>query len=205
MLQRWFPGWISGVPVQPIEETDGGGRGEGEQTAAAPLAGREEDELLLELGYEEDAGDVLLRDRTLLELSFTLMRGSFKLVATPDSPGDFFGPRPLIELSFRALCFSADLRPRTRSATFDLSLGSLCAVDLMDSESLFPVLVQPKGAKVREGEGGREGGREVGREGGRWEGREGGGRVEARVGGREGGREGGGRREGRWEGGSEGD
>ena len=51
----------------------------------------------------------------------------------------------MIELRFDSLCFAADLRPRLRYASVDLSLGSLSVEDHSDSESLFQTLVKPKG------------------------------------------------------------
>ena len=108
----------------------------------------EEDELLNELGYESQ-DSVFHRDRIFLTLSFSLTGGSFQLVSTPTSLTDsFLGPEPLVELAFSSLCCSVDLRPKLRYATFDLSLGSLSVQDHTDPDSLFPVLVQPKGFEV---------------------------------------------------------
>lgn len=106
----------------------------------------EEDELLHELELDYESRDnLLLRDRIFLTLSFSLTGGSFQLVTTPLSMSDsFLGPEPLVELTFQSLCFSADLRPRLRYASVDLSLGSLAIEDHSDSESLFPTLVKPK-------------------------------------------------------------
>ena len=107
----------------------------------------EEDELLHELELDYESRDnLLLRDRIFLTLSFSLVGGSFQLVTTPLSmAASFLGPEPLVELKFHSLCFSADLRPRLRYASVDLSLGGLSVEDHSDSESLFPTLVKPKG------------------------------------------------------------
>ena len=111
----------------------------------------EEDELLHELEHDYEAKDnLLLRDRILLTLSFSLSGGSLQLVTTTSSQEEsksvasFLGPEPLVELCFNSLCFSADLRPRLRYASVDLSLGSLSVEDHSDSKSLFPTLVKPK-------------------------------------------------------------
>ena len=119
----------------------------------------EEDELLHELEHDYEARDnILLRDRTFLTLSFSLSGGSLQLVTTPPPSSEsksmaefssFLGPEPLVELCFNSLCFSADLRPRLRYASVDLSLGSLSVEDHSDSQSLFPTLVKPKGAESR--------------------------------------------------------
>ena len=165
---------MSFCPCSQVEEVDGG-RGQ-----------EEEEELLEELGYKAQSDSILLRDRILLHLSFSLGKGSFTVVtssSSSSSPPSWLGPEPLVGLEFSSLCCSLDLRPRVRYVSFDLSLGGLFVEDHVDPQSLFPVLVKPKGAEVR-----REGGRE-----GRREGERGGGREGERGGGREGGR---GRREG---------
>ena len=125
-------------------------QGEGGETVAMSA---EEDELLHELELDYESRDnLLLRDRIFLTLSFSLTGGSFQLVTTPQSMTEsFLGPEPLIELKFRFLCFSADLRPRLRYASVDLSLGSLSVEDHSDSDSLFPTLVKPKGAESGSG------------------------------------------------------
>lgn len=120
----------------------------------------EEDELLHELEHDYEARDnILLRDRIFLTLSFSLSGGSLQLVTTPppfsqesksmNEYASFLGPEPLVELCFNSLCFSADLRPRLRYASVDLSLGSLSVEDHSDSGSLFPTLVKPKGAESK--------------------------------------------------------
>lgn len=108
----------------------------------------EEDELLDELGYEAESDILFLRDRILLTLSFSLGQGSFQLVTTPSSPTSFLGPKPLVELGFKSLCCAADIRPKLHYASYDISLGSLTVHDHSDQDSLFAVLVQPKGAEV---------------------------------------------------------
>ena len=109
----------------------------------------EEDELMHELELDYESRDnILLRDRIFLTLSFSLTGGSFQLVTMPQSLTEsFLGPEPLVELKFESLCFSADLRPRLRYASVDLSLGSLSVEDHSDGDSLFPTLVKPKRAE----------------------------------------------------------
>lgn len=108
----------------------------------------EEDQLLNELGYE-DKDNLLLRDRIFLTLSFSLTGGSFQLVTTPTSLSQsFYGPEPLLEMTFRSLCFSADLRPRLKYGSFDLSLGGITVTDHTHPNTAFPVLVCPKHSEV---------------------------------------------------------
>lgn len=169
LIQRWFPGWISGYQAHTPEgeekrREEGEEEGEGgvesrrestilEQSGNAvedEVLSVEEGELLQELGYEADHDDVFLRDRIFLTLAFSLGGGSFQLATTPLSQdASCLGPEPLVEFRFESLRAAADIRPRLRYASYDISLGSLTVQDHIDSESLFPVLVQAKGAKVR--------------------------------------------------------
>ena len=172
LIQRWFPGWISGYQAHTPEGEEGG-REEGEEEGEGGVENRsdktestileqsgnaagnevlsvEEGELLQELGYEADHDDVFLRDRIFLTLAFSLGGGSFQLATTPlPQDGSCLGPEPLVEFRFESLLAAADIRPRLRYASYDISLGSLTVRDHIDSKSLFPVLVQAKGAKVR--------------------------------------------------------
>ena len=163
LLQRWFPGWISGYQAQ-ISREEGAEEAtednantdpqsavteQPEEVAANGIPSAEEGELLDELGYEADHDNVFLRDRIFLTLAFSLGGGSFQLVTTPLSKDiSCLGPEPLVEFRFVSLRCAADIRPRLRYASYDLSLGSLTVEDHVDSESLFPVLVQAKGAEV---------------------------------------------------------
>jgi len=163
LLQRWFPGWISGYQAQIYREDGAEEAAEDdvntdpqsavteqpEEAAANGIPSVEEGELLDELGYEADHDNVFLRDRIFLTLAFSLGGGSFQLVTTPLSKDiSCLGPEPLVEFRFVSLRCAADIRPRLRYASYDLSLGSLTVEDHADSESLFPVLVQAKGAEV---------------------------------------------------------
>ena len=169
LIQRWFPGWISGYQAhtpqgeeeKEEEEGEGVAKNRSNETQSMTLeqsgdaAGNEvlsveEGELLQELGYEADHDNVFLRDRIFLTLAFSLGGGSFQLVTTPLSQdASCLGPEPLVEFRFESLRAAADIRPRLRYASYDISLRSLTVRDHIDSESLFPVLVQAKGAKVR--------------------------------------------------------
>ena len=149
-LQRWFPGWVSTSqsPASPSSASPSGAE-------ATVSMSAEEDELLHELELDYESRDnLLLRDRIFLTLSFSLTGGSFQLVTTSQSTTQtFLGPEPLVELKFQSLGFSADLRPRLRYASVDLSLGSLSVEDHSDGDSLFPTLVKPKGVVESNGSG----------------------------------------------------
>lgn len=152
--KSWLPGWIS--RAAPLSHTESQTNNTGSSLSATPTSFStgnegeegnqlsEEDQLLNELGYGAK-DNLFLRDRIFLTLSFSLTGGSFQLVTTPTSLADsFFGPEPLIELTFESLCFSADLRPRLKYSSFELSLGGVTVRDHSHNDSLFPVLVQPK-------------------------------------------------------------
>jgi hypothetical protein len=133
-------------------ETSGVGGSEHAETELS-----EEEQLLNELGYEA-RDNLFLRDRIFFTLNFSLSGGSLQLVTTPTALTEsFYGPEPLVEMTFKSLCFSADLRPRLKYSSFDLSLGSIMMMDHSHVDSLFPVLVQPKEeGKVRGIEEGRD-------------------------------------------------
>ena len=148
ILQRWFPGWGQRAPTPADPEGSDTDRDEATLEGDSTLVVAEEDELLDELGYESE-DSMLLRDRIFLTLSFSLNGGSLQILSVPKNLSEsIYGPEPLLELGFSSLCCSVDLRPRLRYATVDLSLGSLSVLDHTDSDSLFPVLVQPKGVEV---------------------------------------------------------
>ena len=119
-------------------------------SSLSPEPSSEEGELWDELGYETVDNSVFLRDRIFLTLSFSLKKGSFQVVTAPSSDTDtaFLGPEPLVALGFSSLCCAADVRPRLRYVSFDLSLGSLTVEDHVDQDSKFPILVQPKRIRI---------------------------------------------------------
>ena len=143
-MENWFPGWVTRGSV--ISDTSSS-NDPGSSRAKNLLS--EEDQLLNELGYEA-RDNYFLRDRIFLTLNCSLTGGSFQLVRSSSSMTEsFFGPEPLVEMSFKSLCFSTDIRPRLKYGSFEVSLGSLTVIDHFHSDSLFPVLVQPKDAKVK--------------------------------------------------------
>ena len=89
IVQRWFPGWISGYSATTTGLEEGGG--------GATLEEVDEEELLDELGLEMDANSKLLRDRIFTVVSFHLEKGTLELV-TDDNCDSVFGPNTLLEL-----------------------------------------------------------------------------------------------------------
>jgi len=106
-----------------------------------------EDELLDAIGFNPDSNNVFMRDRKLAILSFNLREGSLQLLGTS---GDYcsLGPEPITELCFSEVQFGIDYRPRMKYIKLDTSLHSVTMVDHLHPDSLFPTLVQPKGARV---------------------------------------------------------
>ena len=149
VLQNLFPGWLSGWQSSAGETPEAEGTSTMAVTSKEGPTMSEEDQLLDELGYEED--NILFKDRIFLSLNFSLAGGTFQLMSTPpmNLSESFFGPDPLMEVAFKLLCFSIDLRPRLKYFSFDLSLGSVSLIDHSDSNQLFPVLVKPRESKVK--------------------------------------------------------
>ena len=105
----------------------------------------DEEELLDELGLEEDGNSKLLRDRIFAVVSFSLERGVIQLVPS-GTPHSALGQEPILELVVSDLFSHVDYRPRLRYSQYELSLGSVCVQDHMldQLESPFHVLVKPK-------------------------------------------------------------
>ena len=105
----------------------------------------DEEELLDELGLEEDGNSKLLRDRIFAVVSFSLERGVIQLVPS-GTPHSALGQEPILELVVSDLFSHVDYRPRLRYSQYELSLGSVCVQDYMldQLESPFHVLVKPK-------------------------------------------------------------
>ena len=86
IVQRWFPGWMSGYQADPGGET----------RDSSSLDEVDEEELLDELGLEMDASSHLLKDRIFAMVSFSLKKGTLNLVT--EDKADNFGPTSIIEL-----------------------------------------------------------------------------------------------------------
>ena len=88
-----------------------------------------------------------MRDKMLAVLSFSLREGSLQL---SDTSGEysFLGPELITEMRFSELLFKLDYRPRMKFLKLDTSLHSITVVDHLHPDSLFPILVQPKGSSV---------------------------------------------------------
>ena len=111
----------------------------------------EEEELLEELGYDEQSFS--LKDAILLHLSFSLCQGSLNILRSPahsssTSLPSCFSAEPLVGVVFSWPRCRLDLRPRSRHVTFEVSLGDVRIEDHTDPLSLFPVLVRAKGSEV---------------------------------------------------------
>ena len=88
LVQRWFPGWISGYQDNPTT---------GETPANNnSLEDVDEEQLMDELGLEVDGNSQLLKDRIFAVISFSLKKGTLNLV-TEDNGSDL-GPESILEL-----------------------------------------------------------------------------------------------------------
>ena len=176
-VQRWFPGWWSGYSESPVSKEqqpqDDPGQG------MAPPTVVDEEELLDELGLDEDAGDQLMRDRMFATVSFHLDTGMLQLV-THQQDRNSFGPEPIVELEvwiesqivlhlmtllwvcgcvFCFVCCSfqvnglecnVDYRPRLRYSSYQLSLNGVTLTDHYQQDSRYPILAQPRNIMVGE-------------------------------------------------------
>ena len=101
-----------------------------------------EDEFLQALGFE-DRSQALTRDRKFVQVSFSLNKGSLKLLPSPKFP-DPFQCEPILELKFSSLRSTVDVSPKVKETTFSLSLGSIHVVDHQNIDSLFPFILQSR-------------------------------------------------------------
>ena len=90
LVQRWFPGWISGYRDNPTGETSANNNS---------LEDVDEEQLMDELGLEVDGNSQLLKDRIFAVISFSLKKGTLNLV-TEDN-GSNLGPESILELEVR--------------------------------------------------------------------------------------------------------
>ena len=94
-VQRWFPGWWSGYTESPVSQQHQL-QDDSKQRMAPPTA-MDEEELLDELGLDEDAGDRMMKDRIFATVSFHLDKGVLQLVSH-ENASDNFGPEAILEL-----------------------------------------------------------------------------------------------------------
>lgn len=80
-------------------------------------------------------------------LNFRLGAGSFKLVHTKHSNtvSQTATVLPVVEVEFSDLRWDSEMRPRSNTWEFSMSLGALFVRDKLTPGTLFPALVCPQG------------------------------------------------------------
>lgn len=106
----------------------------------------EEEEFLGELADGDHLNESIFnRDQVFARLNFRLGAGSFKLVAKKHSNVAWHATiLPVIELEFSDLRWDSEMRPRTSTWEFSMSLGSLFVRDKLTQGTLFPYLICPQ-------------------------------------------------------------
>lgn len=148
--QGWLTGWYSWNGS--VDSTDGSSvKREGED-ALPPFIGelpttKEEEEFLGELADGHLNESIFNRDQVFAHLNFRLGAGSFKLVNKKHSnlASHIATVLPVIELEFSDLRWDSEMRPRTSTWEFSMSLGALFVRDKLTQGTLFPTLVCPQG------------------------------------------------------------
>lgn len=105
----------------------------------------EEEEFLGELADGHLNESIFNRDQVFAHLNFRLGAGSFKLVTKKHSNVAWHATvLPVIELEFSDLRWDSEMRPRTSTWEFSMSLGALFVRDKLTQGTLFPCLVCPQ-------------------------------------------------------------
>lgn len=107
----------------------------------------EEEEFLGELADTHLNESIFNRDQVFAHLNFRLEAGSFKLVNTKhkNTVSQTTTVLPVIEVEFSDLRWDSEMRPRSSTWEFSMSLGALFVHDKLTAGTLFPALVCPQG------------------------------------------------------------
>ncbi len=167
-LQRWFPLWGGWYADGQDQGQDGGldqeQQQEEEEQEFFSLGGRGmprdrsfeesmlEDEIMGALA--DEANLIAYKDLVFAQLSFTLKRGTTRLL-TCSSPSGTTSPtmskkaaasrkRLLFEFEFTDTKIECENRPRIRSYKFTMSLGAMYVRDRVTPGTVFPLLVSPQ-------------------------------------------------------------
>lgn len=107
----------------------------------------EEEEFLGELADSHLSESIFNRDQVFAQLNFRLDTGSFKLVNTKQSNSlpQITTLLPVVEVEFSDLSWASEMRPRSSTWEFSMSLGALFVRDKLTTGTLFPALVCPQG------------------------------------------------------------
>ena len=111
----------------------------------------EEEEFLDELADNQHLNESIFnRDQVFAHLNFRLDAGSFKLINTKQSnTSSQTTALPVVEAEFSDLRWDSEMRPRSSTWEFNMSLGALFVRDKLTPETLFPSLVCPQGRESK--------------------------------------------------------
>jgi vacuolar protein sorting-associated protein 13D len=133
IIGRWFPGWAgpasSGDTPASIDDS---------------FEDIDEEELMEELGLDEDANSKLMRDRIFAQVSFSLSRGSLQLLVPEEDEDSCFDLQLLVEVELTGLSCHVDYRPRLKYSSLEVLLGGVTVYDHYQDDAVFSNLVKPK-------------------------------------------------------------
>ena len=111
----------------------------------------EEEEFLDELAENQHPNESTFnRDQVFAHLNFRLNAGSFKLINTKQSNSSSQTTAlPVVEAEFSDLRWDSEMRPRSSTWEFNMSLGALFFYDKLTPGTLFPSLVCPQGRESK--------------------------------------------------------
>ena len=111
----------------------------------------EEEEFLDELADNQHLNESIFnRDQVFAHLNFRLDAGSFKLINTKQSnTSSQTTALPVVEAEFSDLRWDSEMRPRSSTWEFNMSLGALFVHDKLTPGTLFPSLVCPQGRESK--------------------------------------------------------
>ncbi|XP_022802556.1 vacuolar protein sorting-associated protein 13D-like isoform X2 [Stylophora pistillata] len=148
--QGWLTGWYSWYGTDTTDGTAPGAKIETDTSQVfmgEPPTTKEEEEFLGELADSHLSESIFNRDQVFAHLNFRLDTGSFKLVNTKQS--NSFSQTttvlPVVEVEFSDLRWNSEMRPRSSTWEFSMSLGALFVRDKLTTGTLFPALVCPQG------------------------------------------------------------
>lgn len=153
ILRSWFPlyrGWYSSSAATPLVAEDATAKSDPVENSSESRQGLEE-EILDVLNDTVENDTMLRRDTVFAQVNFTLKKGTFSLCNArvhSDKDGNVATDtsQTLFELGFVEMAICSELRPRTGSIMFKVSLGDMHLCDKVTAGSVFPQLIASHGA-----------------------------------------------------------
>ena len=105
----------------------------------------EEEEFLDELAESHLNESIFNRDHVFAHLNFHLESGAFTLMDSTVGNGKESNlPKAIMEIEFSDVKWNSEVRPRSGTWEFCLSLGAMYIRDKVTTSTLFPLLVSPQ-------------------------------------------------------------